>query len=573
MNEDEGTLSLLQLGEKCLAESRMIFLVADLRLLSSTGRINTKYDALSLDSDRFLRTTYEGMACLGKCEARPGLTPSHIMAILLLEMNKSFSEQLGDDILDQDDISLDEEGLLKHIRLSRSDPVLARKAEGDVHTLLQAYIATMREDLATDLPKVPNKLSTKNITTASSEDNLDFLGLTSKPSAQYETETGPEAERKEEALLQFNSLGAHIFGSVTVQEHSGQFCDRDDLVKLLKHAIAERDFDMLDFLVTFFKEGSVTRMMAESRTELVWLHDWHPQKECTYAISVDREERTVMVVFRGATTYADWDHSVRWRAAKVDNPIEEDYPYKSQSIKLHGGYYRYLFRKRKDTKTTKYDEIASKVSEYGAQIGDGYRVVVTGHSLGGALTNIFCFFASLEDRFVKNGPVQAVTFGCPKMAAYQFADAVRHQEDVGKLQVARFHNRKDAITHVPPQFWRYSKRGAKYYHIGLDVELPLIRNSLFAICGQPRPEPRFLDAETFWPSYRRQWREFYGFNLPVRPWMLAHFHSLLEHQQRMLLAESDATMATLSLAKFYERRLEFTSNLKHSLLAAPGPAS
>ena len=53
--EELRRLTLHKLGQKYLAQSRLIFRVTDLRLLSSTGRINTKYDALCLDSDRFLQ--------------------------------------------------------------------------------------------------------------------------------------------------------------------------------------------------------------------------------------------------------------------------------------------------------------------------------------------------------------------------------------------------------------------------------------------------------------------------------------------------------------------------------------
>jgi hypothetical protein len=69
-------------------------------------------------------------------------------------------------------------------------------------------------------------------------------------------------------------------------------------------------------------------------------------------------------------------------------------------------------------------------------IGDDYRLVVTGHSLGGALTNICALYASREERFTKNGPIQGIMFGCPKMAGYQLVDAMRFQEDTHKLQIA-----------------------------------------------------------------------------------------------------------------------------------------
>jgi Lipase (class 3) len=449
MSADEKRTTLLQLAEKCLSSSRLIFLVADLRLLSSTGRINTKYESLCLDSDRFLRTTSQSMACLEDQEPEKGITASHVMAILLLEMNETIDEQRGTTPLgDDDDDYFNESGLLLNLRISRSDPILARKAESELHTLLRGYSVTLREDLCDSITKVHRHVVAQRSSFESdSPVNLPFSSLAIEQVASSRSHHNHFHKKqqiaREAATHELTALAKQIFDGAT-DSQSGSFYGRDELVHLIASAVARRDDDLLAFLDDFFKKGSVTRMMTESKTELVWLHDWHTQKECTYAISIDREENTVHVVFRGATTYADWDHAIHWKTTKIVNPIETDYPNKSEHIKLHGGYYRYLFRRRKDSRSTKYDEIASKVEFYGKRLCEDYRVVVTGHSLGGALSTIFSFFASLEERFTRHKPIQVVTFGCPKVAAYQFVDAIRNQEDAGKLQVARFHNEKDA---------------------------------------------------------------------------------------------------------------------------------
>jgi hypothetical protein len=359
--EDEPQrVPLLELAQKCLAQSRMIFLVADLRLLRLTGRINTRYDALCLDSDCFLRTTCEGMMRSVGVEQKDdgkgqhGIMPSHVMAILLLEMNYSLTDQRGGDVLDynDDDASDDGGGLMNNLRISRSDPILASKAEGDLNALLRAYVATMRADLADDIPKVPlgvvvsSQLSKDMM--SSSDGGMSPLPSDPPMNLCVENPARKHDSEKESFNKAFTSLGSYIFSTVTSSD-GDNVCDKDDLVKILKRAIRKRDIEILSFLETFFKERSITKMMAESKTELMWLHDWHSQKECTYAISMDREEKTNLVVFRGATTAADWDHSLHWSTLLVDNPIAEDYQNKEKSIELHSWYYRYLFRKRKDT--------------------------------------------------------------------------------------------------------------------------------------------------------------------------------------------------------------------------------
>jgi predicted lipase len=88
---------------------------------------------------------------------------------------------------------------------------------------------------------------------------------------------------------------------------------------------------------------------------------------------------------------------------------------------------------RKDTATTKYDEITSKLAHYLNLIGEDTTVTVTGHSLGAALATVFSFYASTEERFTRNGAIETVTFGAPFVGGFKFAEAVRHQEDTGKL--------------------------------------------------------------------------------------------------------------------------------------------
>lgn len=88
--------------------------------------------------------------------------------------------------------------------------------------------------------------------------------------------------------------------------------------------------------------------------------------------------------------------------------------------------------------------VMKKVHEYGNKmIGSDFTVAVNGYSLGGALSLLFGFFASTDNRFTQNGPVKIFTYGMPLMASNSFADAFRHQEKRRKVQHARFFNNND----------------------------------------------------------------------------------------------------------------------------------
>lgn len=140
----------------------------------------------------------------------------------------------------------------------------------------------------------------------------------------------------------------------------------------------------------------------------------------------------MLVVFRGAITKQDWSKAIDYELRQIKNPVADDFERKPKRVGVHNGFYQYLFRLRKDTRTTKYDEIANMAHRYGLErIGEGYRLVVTGHSLGGALSTVFGFFASADKRFTRNGPVKIFNYGSPYVGGHTFADSFRYQEQIG----------------------------------------------------------------------------------------------------------------------------------------------
>lgn len=86
----------------------------------------------------------------------------------------------------------------------------------------------------------------------------------------------------------------------------------------------------------------------------------------------------------------------------------------------------------------------NKVYEYGRKmIGSEFTVTVNGYSLGGALSLLFGFYASTDERFTRCGPVKIFTYGMPYCVGHSFADAFRHQEKKKMVQHARFYNNND----------------------------------------------------------------------------------------------------------------------------------
>lgn len=139
----------------------------------------------------------------------------------------------------------------------------------------------------------------------------------------------------------------------------GRNMSENELLDFMTKAIDNRDSQALDFMSAFFKDESVSQTMVKSEAKFVWLQDWFP-KDCIYAITVDTKTKRVLVVFRGAQTRSDWNHGFDAKSKRCDNPVKEVYVGKTDYLRVHRGFHDYLFRLRKDTLTTKYDEITTK---------------------------------------------------------------------------------------------------------------------------------------------------------------------------------------------------------------------
>ena len=87
--------------------------------------------------------------------------------------------------------------------------------------------------------------------------------------------------------------------------------------------------------------------------------------ECVYIIVASKKKRRVTVIFRGTTTLNDIIKNVDFDILPKPNPIDDDYPGKTDLINLNCGYGEFLFTKRDDTGKTKFDEITDRANEYG----------------------------------------------------------------------------------------------------------------------------------------------------------------------------------------------------------------
>ncbi|KAL7491747.1 hypothetical protein ACHAWT_001050 [Skeletonema menzelii] len=314
----------------------------------------------------------------------------------------------------------------------------------------------------------------------------------------------------------------------------GRVMTEKELLDYMTKCIESREPDRLDFMADFFREHTVSSTMVKSKTRIVWFQDWFPIKDLVYGIAVDKEKKRVLVVFRGCITKPDWGHAFDHTLIHTRNPIKDDYRGRTNTVKVHRGFYRYLLRTRKDTKTTKYHEIANKVYEYGSKmIGDDFTVSVNGFSLGGALSLLFGFYASTDERFTKNGPVKIFTYGAPYVGGHAFADAFRHQESLRKVQCARFYNSNDVVAHLPVNV-KTSRRGSTYVHVGVDVKLYPVPGQV-SCCGSRSPGFKYNRKLPPVKAYFDALKKNCFLNM-TWPHKIQPTHALPELQKRLVMA-------------------------------------
>ena len=92
---------MLEECEEALAQSMLVFLLADLRLMSATGRCMTKYETIAIASDPPTRCTAADLAGINTDSytqsvvhnQMDGMSPAQMMAVVLLELTKTVEKR------------------------------------------------------------------------------------------------------------------------------------------------------------------------------------------------------------------------------------------------------------------------------------------------------------------------------------------------------------------------------------------------------------------------------------------------------------------------------------------------
>ena len=166
--------------------------------------------------------------------------------------------------------------------------------------------------------------------------------------------------------------------------------------------------------------------------------------DVTGYVAVDRGRRLTVLAFRGSGSVRNWLANIDIRKEEVD--ICPD-------CRAHQGFWRSW----KEARTGVMAALMSAAQSY-----PSFRVVVVGHSLGGAIAT----FAAAE---IRNTGVIAdlYTYGAPRIAGSSLSDYITNQNRGGNFRVTHTDDPVPRLPplllgyeHISPEYWITSPNGA-----------------------------------------------------------------------------------------------------------------
>jgi hypothetical protein len=211
-------------------------------------------------------------------------------------------------------------------------------------------------------------------------------------------------------------------------------------------------------------------------SRVVVFNDDKSNDELVYGIAVNTARKRITVAFRGSVTVKDFMIDAKALQTDIANPLVGSEINQSSTIGIHHGFYDYLFAKNaRRSEPTKCDEVVAHVLRL-YDFYPGYRLYVTGHSLGGALATLFAFqvAASTDPRIVK--PVTCISIASPKVGTMSFRRAFQALEKSRQIRCLRVSNHKDLVTLLPDRgslscAYILCCQSNVFRHVGMELKL------------------------------------------------------------------------------------------------------
>jgi len=209
--------------------------------------------------------------------------------------------------------------------------------------------------------------------------------------------------------------------------------------------------------------------------------------------------KRISVAFRGSVTTTDFVTDAKGFLTDIPNPVVSGAGIKqSATVSVHHGFREYLFgssrlRKGWTSEESKHEKIMKQLMELFEQY-PGYRLYVTGHSLGGALATLFAFEAAASEDPRIPKPVSCINVASPKVGGLSFRRAFQALERQGNMRCLRIANYKDLVTLLPDRgsvscLYILCCQSSVFRHVG--IELKLFRNGTYRL-SRPAEDTGYL---------------------------------------------------------------------------------
>ena len=150
--------------------------------------------------------------------------------------------------------------------------------------------------------------------------------------------------------------------------------------------------------------------------------------ESTIIIARDSVQNATVFAFRGSVNVENWISNLQFSVIA---------PYEDPDIKVHKGLYHEYLRYK--------DEIS-------AYLVPGDKIIITGHSSGGAISMFFAY------DIYKDYDVVVYTFGKPRIGNAKFA------ESANAITHFRVTHADDIVPHIPEEVFGYRHTGVEVWN-------------------------------------------------------------------------------------------------------------
>eukprot|EP00545_Synedropsis_sp_CCMP1620_P002867 CAMPEP_0119006350 /NCGR_PEP_ID=MMETSP1176-20130426/2248_1 /TAXON_ID=265551 /ORGANISM="Synedropsis recta cf, Strain CCMP1620" /LENGTH=496 /DNA_ID=CAMNT_0006958259 /DNA_START=24 /DNA_END=1514 /DNA_ORIENTATION=+ len=320
----------------------------------------------------------------------------------------------------------------------------------------------------------------------------------------------------------------------------------------------EVDQNVNDALERISERGS--SMVNEDDMDTVeYFLDEYQDRELVCAITVSRSEKRVTVTFRGSSTTKDWIQNLQAKTTTLPNELKED-PKDPEEYSIHSGFLNYLetggyskditgkratvFVDVNGKKVTR-DYHINKIAQRLLLKNPGFKLYVTGHSLGGALATLFTFrYAAIRkkkgDRSRLPKTTTCVSIASPFWADESVRFAFEKLEKEGYIRHLRISNNNDAVPTLPFVSLDYPTRAMK--HVGMNMKLydggkvsfsyPKSNNALGRVAGNS------LITNINWSA----------------PWKVLDYHETSLYFNRLKIANTAGVLDGTNLNDLYVRK-------------------